>query len=426
MADRVVAQTIYRSLLRSARAIDTQPAGRALLSLSTKPGSYFNRKTGRVEPVPQDEGIAGALGSLLRGYLGGGEFYRPGQSLEAAVRAARRSPPAHRPLDVGIAALRVLGEAAERMTAVAEHLMDAERCEAVVRPLGRVVLGKVVRPGSLLVTHPLACMMQPSLHRAVILITSVTETSVLGLVINKSLGTKVGAVVTDEGRDMLGPILAAATLHKGGDVAEGQIAALHDLAGVPGAQPIGCGLWLSSSLREGELRHALACEAGERLSLPGSPRVKLVHGCAGWAPAQLQSELDRAVWFLVQVRGDASVAPLALLQQADATDTAGDGSEGRGAGREGEWEGGQVEGGDERAGGGVESERQVAEPEESVGQGGEAGADQSSSAGGGWLCDTLWAGVLRQLGGGYADLARFPALDASTTLGARLLRTPPP
>lgn len=425
MADRVVARTVYTSLLRSARAIDAQPAGRALLSLSTKPGSYFDRRSGQVVPVPESHGVTGALGPLLRGYLGGGEFYRPGQSLEAAVRAARRSPPADRPLDVGIAALRVLGEAAERMEAVSGHLKDAERCEAVVRPLASLVLGDVVRPGSLLVTHPLACMMQPSLHRAVILITSVTETSVVGVVINKSLGTKVGAVVTEEGRDMLGPVLSAATLHKGGDVAEGQIAALHDLEGVKGAVPVGRGLWLSSQLREGELRHALACEAGERLSMPGSPRVKLMHGCAGWAPKQLQSELDRAVWFLVQARGDASVAPLALLQQADATDAARGGGVGGEGGRGPGGEGGQAEGGGERAGGGGDSERAAAEQGEYF-AGQTSGSEQDSAAGGGWLCDTMWAGVLHQLGGGYTDLARFPALDATTTLGARLLRMPPP
>jgi len=297
MANRAVAQTLYRSLLRTARALDRIPAGRALVSLSTRPGSYYDRLKGEVVEAPQPAGVAGVLGTVLRNYLGGGEFYRPGQTLVEAVRAAREQSSSDQQLDVGIAALRVLGEATERAELVAPHLVDAERCGEVVRPLIRLTLGSSVRPGSLLVTHPLACVLQPSLHRAVILITSVGEQIVAGVVINKPQDTKVGAVVADEARKMLGPHLSGAMLHMGGDVARDALAALHDVEGVAGALPVGPGLWVSNDLSEGELRHALARRAAacEKESGLAAPRLKLVHGCAGWAPAQLKSELDRNV-----------------------------------------------------------------------------------------------------------------------------------
>lgn len=417
-----MAQTVYRSLLRSARAIDAQPAGRALLSLSSRPSAYYDQLRGELVELPKQDGVAGALGAILRDFFGGGEFYRPERSLETAVRAVRRSPPAERPLDVGLAALRVLGEAAERADAVSQHLIDANRCEAAIRPLVRVAAGEVVRPGSLLLTHPLACMMQPSLHRAVILITSVTDDSVVGVVINKPLDTKVGAVVTDEAREMLGPVLASSTLHKGGDVAESQIVALHDLADVPGAMPVGPGLWLSSNLREGELRHALACQAAECVSGLGAPRVKVIHGCAGWAPLQLRSELDRGVWFLVEAKDRASIAPLGLMQEFNDTNVRG--GDGRAQHGSKAIEGGGGDGGTHGAVQHRGMEMGCAnQPSKSKR---EMAAQPLGLVGGSWLCDTMWSGVIHQLGEGYSDLARFPALDASTELGARLLGSPPP
>jgi len=113
------------------------------------------------------------------------------------------------------------------------------------------------------------------------------------------------------------------------------------------------------------------------------------------------------VWFLVEAANEGSVAPLALMQQQSMqqpTDSADElGSASRAARR-----GAGVTGGE----GGAEADTKV-------------GADTGGGlAGGGWLCDTMWSGVLHQLGGGYAELARFPALDASTALGARLLRPP--
>ena len=83
-----------------------------------------------------------------------------------------------------------------------------------------------------------------------------------------------------------------------------------------------------------------------RVGGAASPRIKCVAGFAGWAREQLEAELERNVWFLAEAD---DVAALAMMA-----------------------------------------------------------APTVDADGGRWLRDAMWSGVVGQLGGEHASLARFP------------------
>ena len=355
----VLLPTIYRSLLRLARQLDRAPLSKALLI--AQPAQLFDMRSRALVKLPTLSGWSSALEAF-----NGGEFYAPASSAHLAVRDAFAQPPPADPVDVGLTALRSLGLAvAGGEQLAAEHAFECGAPSAVEQ-LSAVRAGSEVKPGSLLLTHPVSCLRQPTLHHAVILIISVDDDSVTGIIVNKPLDSNLGAAVTDDARDAIGDGLADLPLYKGGDVSERQLVLVHDLPGLSGSTPVVDGLFATSSFPE--VRDALASsavraavdqefgsaaeradravEGASTLPPPSTPRVKCVAGFAGWAKEQLQAELERNVWFLAEAD---DVASLVMMEPPSA----------------------------------------------------EGASD-------GWLRDTMWSGAMRQLGGEHVDLARFP------------------
>lgn len=179
MAGRIV----HRELLRLSRQIDQHPAGaKALLTASAM--TLFDRRLGEVI----DLGSQDCLDSLLYQF-NKGQYYHPNagpRSLSKAVREARESlQHTEEGIEVGLAAMRRLdlalhafnelnktppksrtpGRARQHQVAmkVSKNILDSP---GVLRVAAKEELGR----GSLLLTHPVSCLGQPTLHGAVILI----------------------------------------------------------------------------------------------------------------------------------------------------------------------------------------------------------------------------------------------------------------
>ena len=372
-----VVPTLYRTLLRLGRQLDTQPLAKALLI--AQPALLFDRRSRELVRLPKLTDLSAQLLAFNRG-----EFYAPEHSAQAAVRRAvrtrgtRSASSGADPVDTGLMALRTMSLAMAGGAELARHAFDCGEPSAVGR-VTSVRPGTTVRPGSLLLTHPVSCLKQPTLHHSVVLILAVDDDDgVMGVVINKRLDASVtlpdvqqpedllralsvGAAVPETVRSALGDTLAASPIYKGGDVSEGQLLLLHEFAGLGDSTPVqGSHLYVTTNFEEvrdaqqaretlEQEAAAVAAPADPAIFPPGvlgspAPRVKCVAGFAGWTQEQLNAELERNVWFLVEADDVAALAMMDVPRDRDAQ----------------------------------------------------------------WLRDSMWSGAMAQLGGEHVELARFP------------------
>ena len=75
----------------------------------------------------------------------------------------------------------------------------------------------------------------------------------------------------------------------GGPVARDEWATLHRFGDVPGAQPLGGGLYVDGSLAE--LRQRALHASGN-----GTALVQVIYGHAAWATGQLEGEIRAGAW----------------------------------------------------------------------------------------------------------------------------------
>ena len=314
-----VLPVLHRQLLRLARGLDAYPLSKALLL--AQPDAVFDRSRDAVVSLPKVKGAAGEWARLLSAF-NGGEYYRPESSAVAAVRAARHQPAACDAVDLGLLALRNMAAAAAAGEALRASSMGWSPAETYPAPFpAKLRRGTTVRSGSLLVAHPIACLSQPTLHHAVILVLDVDDVSVMGVVVNKPLapaakpeGVALGEAVGDgqdgdrEGVAKLGP-LGASRIFTGGDVQQNALLLLHDSPSCAHSASVGDEPSLFYTSRADALRDALGSSWKRE-------RVKACAGYAGWRPAQLEQELARGVWFLLEADDGESIAPLALAPLA--------------------------------------------------------------------------------------------------------------
>jgi len=161
-----------------------------------------------------------------------------------------------------------------------------------------------VAVGDILLSHAVSCIPTPIFDRAVILIDEVVDEemtagqlgAVRGIVLNHPTGTTLRQLLLGwplfpdrAWAERLGPLLDLELLC-GGPVMGGSLQDglswlhLHG-ARVPGAREIAPSLWSGGDL--GELA---------ALDLEGLDGLWPVIGFAGWAPPQLDNELERGVW----------------------------------------------------------------------------------------------------------------------------------
>ena len=176
--------TLYRQLLRLGRALDRNAVARAMLVAA--PEQLFDRQTQAVILLPQlDDANAEAIEHIAT--YNSGEFYAPSPSSQSAFRhcvGSRSVPLRNDRIDVGLSALRAMGAAVAGAESIAAARPPLPWREADAPRLRR---GSKPRVGSLLVTHPIACLGQPTLHHAVILLTHVDAERVQGVVRNRRL-----------------------------------------------------------------------------------------------------------------------------------------------------------------------------------------------------------------------------------------------
>jgi len=162
-------------------------------------------------------------------------------------------------------------------------------------------------------------------------------------------------------------------------VQEGSLLVLHEYDGLQHSLQVADRLYMTSDV--GEVRAALDAQALHETEAYAStshirqggpppilgkatPRVKLIAGYAGWARAQLDAELQRNVWFHVDVD---DAAALSFLEASPPQGSSLVGSSLGGSSLEGE------------------------------------GAPSPQ-----WLRDAMWSGLLRGLGGEHEALSLFP------------------
>ena len=328
--------TLYRQLMKVGRSLDRHARSKALLL--NQPGAFFDRRRGACRDLPALDGTAAQLAALLRACMGGDEYYIPQRSVVDAVRSARTHPiDPDVAVDVGMRALRHLAQAASAGEALEPHANAAaaaagSKLVSSLSPLRRCAAPEV---GTLLLTHPVACLKQPSLHRAVILIVESLDEHVQGVILNKPLipRVKLGGAVSEPLKESIASLLDA-PLYFGGDVGGQHLLVLHE---VPRYSPrysrshLACasalprrvlGLisqldGLSDSVRVADGLHVTSHHAqlSEALSTApeGQRRTRCVAGHAGWAPEQLANELRRGVWFIAAPDSPSAIAELALL-----------------------------------------------------------------------------------------------------------------
>ena len=340
--------TVYRQLLRLGRALDGNAIARAMLVAA--PEQLYDRRAQTVISLPQLDGASAEAVAHIAAY-NTGEFYAP--SAHSAYRRcvdARAAPLRNDRIDVGMSAMRAMGAAVAGADALQGPRPPLPWAEDEAP---RLRCGTEPRVGSLLVTHPISCLSQPTLHHAIILLVHVDAERVQGVVINKPLDCRLDTAVLPAHRQQLGP-LGAAMLYRGGDVAEGHLTVLHREGVLDSSRRVAAGLWVTEDFDS--VRDALLARGVEDDDGGVDRRVKAVAGYAGWHPEQLAAELRRNVWFLCEVDteaagGAASLASLALRP-------------------------------------------------------GRTGAPE-------WLRDGMWAGVVAALGGEFEELAAFPGDHAA-------------
>jgi putative transcriptional regulator len=144
--------------------------------------------------------------------------------------------------------------------------------------------------GQLLIASP--TLQDPNFRRTVVLICEHSDEGALGLVLNRAT-----ALAADEAAPELAAVLGdGARLHAGGPVQPESIVLLAEF-GDDGEQP-GEALLVTGGL-------GLVLQGAELDALEDTAeRARAFLGYAGWAPEQLESELEREDWILLDAEPD--------------------------------------------------------------------------------------------------------------------------
>ncbi len=147
-------------------------------------------------------------------------------------------------------------------------------------------------------------LLDPSFLRSVVLLLDHSDEGAFGLVVNRPLGLTAAQIATDPGETVVFPERPGKIpLYGGGPVETQAVFALH--SGLP--EP-----FRSPAVRE--IRPGLFFEpsfpavkpyvSGLSPELPpdDTPVIRLYLGYAGWGEGQLEAELDRGAWQVIEAR----------------------------------------------------------------------------------------------------------------------------
>lgn len=143
-------------------------------------------------------------------------------------------------------------------------------------------------------------------HRSVVLVVDHGPDGALGLVVNRPLGLTAAQIVEDPQTPVAHPERRATVpLASGGPVEPQAVFALHTGLPVPwrspGAREVVPGVWFEPSF---PALQPYVTGRTEALPPDDVPDVRLYLGYAGWSPGQLEDELARGAWQVIEARAD--------------------------------------------------------------------------------------------------------------------------
>lgn len=326
-----VARTLYRALRRSVENFDQNVALRALLT--AVPQRVYHRGLGSVVAIDSSALVNSIIEKVARDVNAGADYYRPGRQRQPhlardTLRRCFRRPPdaASDSLDAGFEALRWL----ETIRTSFAQLPIGDWRPVRVPPFELAESQSALpRVGDVLLTHPIACLRQPQLHQAVILLTEGGEVGFQGdrLSLDAPSAGLMGIVLNAPTRLTLRNLLEASRDHanlllqpfrdnlvySGGDVMRDRLCALHPFADVRDAALVTDGVYLSS---DAHAMHDAVLKGRD------PARFKFFVGHCGWAREQLKLECERGIWF--QARGSTgAVAHVAVERHCFLDEDAG-------------------------------------------------------------------------------------------------------
>lgn len=334
-----VERALYKALKRSVDAFDRNVALRALLT--AVPQRLYHRGLGRVVEIDSSSLANSVLERVVREVNEGADFYRPGRksrprlAAETLRRTFRDPPVAAGGAPGGSSALDAGFEALRWLNAISSAFDELPVCDyRPVRAPGVELAAEQSAPpriGDVLLTHPIACLRQPSLHQAAILLAEGGDVGfgedagvepgrasrgVMGIVLNKptrlTLGQLLQAGHERETAELLRPFRQN-VVYVGGDVMRDRLLMLHPYADVQDAARVADGVYMSSDLAA---IHA-AVQGGKDVRA-----FRVFVGHCGWAHEQLALECERGVWFTA--RGEpGAIARLAVQSHCFLDEDAG-------------------------------------------------------------------------------------------------------
>jgi len=300
--------------------------------LTAQPTTIFDRRIGSVVELK-----GGRIVDQLLHEYNGGEYYRPpngfyyvgstaypGRSLFELVKSTRRNLAVNDQLlgqDIGFYALRRFSWVVTGAQALqnGEERIEQSFIDGLQLRLRLARPDESPRAGSVLIAHPVSCLSQPSLHGAVILLTKMEKNGfVQGVVTNRLTGMTLSDVLTERGKTLIPDDsgLRGHWVFTGGDVSTSELGALHyDVSKRPmkagdeddavddddedadksnQRQTSNSNSNISSPVVLSEMDHLLTLLSRGVID---PAEAKLVVGYAGWTIDQLNSELQRNVWF---------------------------------------------------------------------------------------------------------------------------------
>ena len=256
-----------------------------------------------------EERTAENFNEIVFEFNGQSEMYRP--SSKSLTECAREQFRIDRSfdLDLGLMSLRHLN----KIKKVVEETNHSEKNDSTSSSCSSLSFSMTdaIEPGSILVCHPASCLSQPTLNRSVILLTDVISQSVGGLILNKAIHSPEGNVVKvrdilidSKAKRDLEPLLDN-VVFRGGDVMTTSLICISSVS-IEGSTKVRSGVYVCNDI----VSAAKAVSRGD----VSSSSIKVMAGHCGWAPSQLDVELERTVWFLAE--SDESIA---LDQNIDTT-----------------------------------------------------------------------------------------------------------
>jgi putative AlgH/UPF0301 family transcriptional regulator len=248
---------------------------------------------------------------VVRDVNAGADFYRPGRQRQPhlardTLREWFRRPPdaASDSLDAGFETLRWLDTI---RTSFAKLPIGDWRPVHVPRFELAESQSAAPHVGDVLLTHPVACLRQPRLHQAAILLTEGCEvgfqgdrisldapsTGLMGIVLNRPTRLTLSQLLeaSQDTTNVLLQPFRENLIYVGGDVMRDRMCMLHPFADVADAALVADGVYMSSDL------HALHDAV---LKGRDPARFKIFVGHCGWAQEQLKLECERGIWFVAR------------------------------------------------------------------------------------------------------------------------------